>query len=251
MCAPNSSDRAAAALATVGRMETTQTPPLALVTGASRGIGTAVARALAPTHRLLLGGRDRAALDTLAGDLPDARPWAVDLTDYAAVAGAVRDVDALDVVVHSAGVARLGTVERATAEDWRHDLEVNVVAVAELTRLLLPALRAARGHVVLLNSGAGHTARPGWGPYAASKFALRAFADSLRAEEEQAGIRVTSVHPGRTDTEMQRSIIAGEGRRYDPEQFLRPESVAAAVVSAVHATADAQVTEIVLRPRPH
>jgi NADP-dependent 3-hydroxy acid dehydrogenase YdfG len=122
--------------------------------------------------------------------------------------------------------------------------------VAELTRLLLPALRAAKGHVVVINSGAGMTARAGWGPYAASKCAARAFADVLRAEEEANGLRVTSVFPGRTDTEMQQAIVAGEGGDYVSERYLRPDSVATAVLSAVSASPDAHVTEIVVRPRP-
>ncbi|MFO7192183.1 SDR family oxidoreductase [Thermocrispum sp.] len=221
--------------------------PRALITGASKGIGTAVARALAGTHSLLLGGRNRQALTALAGELPDATAWPVDLTDQEAVAEAAAGIDSLDVLVHSAGVAALGRVEEAAAEVWRHNLEINVVAVAELTRLLLPALRAAGGHVVLINSGSGRNARPGWGPYAASKFALRAFADALRAEEP--GLRVTSIYPGRTDTPMQQAIVAGEGRPYRPEEFLRPESVAAAVQAAVSATPEAHVTEVIIRPR--
>jgi len=222
--------------------------PRALITGASKGIGTAVARALAPTHRLLLGGRDRQALQVLADEPPEATPWAVDLTDADAVEKAVAEVDSLDVLVHSAGVAALGTVEESAADVWRYNFEINVVAVAELTRLLLPALRAAEGHVVLINSGSGRNARAGWGPYAASKFALRALADVLRAEEPS--LRVTSIFPGRTDTPMQRDIIAGEGRQYRAEDFLRPESVAAAVQAAVTATPEAHVTEVVIRPRP-
>ncbi len=221
--------------------------PLALVTGASRGIGAAVAHALAPTHRLLLGGRDAVALDKLASALPDARPWPIELTDIEALASAAGEIGKLDVVVHSAGVARLGTIEAATDADWRENFEVNVLAVVTLTRLLLPALRAANGHVVVINSGAGQGARPGWGPYAASKFAVRAFADSLR--DEESALRVTSIYPGRTDTEMQQAIIAGEGRSYEPERFLRPESVAAAVLAAVTATRDAHPTEVILRPR--
>ncbi|PXY31613.1 SDR family oxidoreductase [Prauserella muralis] len=225
--------------------------PLALVTGASRGIGAATARALAPTHRLLLGGRDEQALAGLARELPDARPWPVDLTDPAALASAAAECAELHVLVHSAGVARLGRVEDSPAESWRHNLEVNVVAVAELTRLLLPALRAAHGHVVLINSGQGLAAREGWGPYAASKFAVRAFADALRAEEEPHGVRVTSVYPGRTDTEMQQAVVAGEGGEYTPEKYLRPESVAAAVHAAVSASPDAHLTEVTIRPRPN
>ncbi len=118
-----------------------------------------------------------------------------------------------------------------SAATWRRHFELNVVVVAELTRLL-PALRAARGHVVLVNSGAGLRANPGWGAYAASKFALR----------------VTSVHPGRIDTGMQRGVRAAEGGDYQPERYLRPESVAGAVLVAVTAPPDAHLTELVLRP---
>jgi len=224
--------------------------PLALVTGASRGIGAAVAHALAPTHDLLLGGRDADALESLAADLPGAREWPVELTDPGAVADAVRGVERLDVLVHSAGIGQLGTIEDSPAEQWRRTFEINVVAVAELTRLLLPALRAARGQVVCINSGAGHTARPGWGSYAASKFALRAFADALRAEEAVRGVRVTSIYPGRTDTDMQRGVIAHEGGEYDSSRFLRVESVARAVLLAVTAPPDADVTELSIRPAP-
>jgi NADP-dependent 3-hydroxy acid dehydrogenase YdfG len=222
--------------------------PLALVTGASRGIGAAVARALAPGHDLLLGGRDTAALEALARDLPGARPWPVDLTDTAAVAEAAGGIERLDVLVHSAGVGLVGPVAETPAATWRRQYEINVVAVAELTRLLLPALRAARGRVVLLNSGAGLTARAGWASYAASKFALRAFADALREEERAHGVRVTSVHPGRVDTAMQRAVVAHEGGEYRPEAYLRPESVAGAVLLAVTAPDDAALTELVLRP---
>ena len=223
--------------------------PLALVTGASRGIGAAVAHQLAPTHRLLLGGRDEAALAKLADQLPGAQPWPVDLTDPAALAEATSRIVGLDVLVHSAGAAWLGAVADSPADLWRANLEVNVVAVAELTRLLLPALRAARGHVVVINSGAGRNARAGWGPYAASKFAVRAFADTLREEEGPNGLRVTSVYPGRTDTEMQQGVVAHEGGEYDPEKYLRPDSVATAVLTAVSASPDAHLTELILRPR--
>ncbi|MBW0118322.1 SDR family oxidoreductase [Pseudonocardia abyssalis] len=222
--------------------------PVALVTGASRGIGAAVARALAPGHDLLLGGRDHAALAALAAELPGSRPWPVELTDPAALAEATAGIERLDVLVHSAGVGLLGTVADTPAATWRRQFEVNVVAVAELTRLLLPALRAARGRVVLVNSGSGLTAKAGWGSYAASKFALRAFADALRAEEAGAGVRVTSVHPGRVDTDMQRAVVAHEGGTYDPGAYLRPESVAGAVLLAVTAPPDAALTELVLRP---
>jgi NADP-dependent 3-hydroxy acid dehydrogenase YdfG len=222
--------------------------PLALVTGASRGIGAAVARALAPGYDVLLGGRDIGALEALADELPGSRPWPVELTDAEAIAEATGGIERLDVLVHSAGIGLLGSVADTPAASWRLQFDVNVVAVAELTRLLLPALRAARGRIVLLNSASGLAARPGWGSYAASKFALRAFADALRAEEAPHGVRVTSVHPGRVDTDMQRGVVAHEGGEYEPAAYLRPESVAGAVLLAATAPADAALTELVLRP---
>ncbi|GAA3444816.1 SDR family oxidoreductase [Planomonospora venezuelensis] len=218
--------------------------PVALVTGASRGIGAAVARALASTHDLLLGGRDSGALEELCAGLPGARPWPVELT--AVTEADVAGIDRLDVLVHSAGVVTLGRIEQTPAEVWRRTMEVNVVAAAELTRLLLPALRAAGGHVVLVNSGAGQRANPGWVSYAASKFALRALADGLRLEEP--GLRVTTVYPGRVDTDMQRGVREQENGAYEAEKYLNPDSVARAVLAAVTASPDAHVTEITVRP---
>lgn len=221
--------------------------PTALVTGGGRGLGAAIARELAPSHDLLLGGRRRTSLDEILGELPQATPWPVDLLDHDAVAEAVAGIDRLDVLVHNAGIAELGTVAESEPAQWRGMFEANVVSVVALTRLLLPALRAAGGHVVLINSGAGMRARPGWGAYAASKFALRAFGDSLR--EEEPDLRVTSIHPGRIDTDMQRAIVAFEGHEYDGSRFLDPVTVARAVRHAIETPADAHPTEIVLRPR--
>ncbi|MBF6350267.1 MULTISPECIES: SDR family oxidoreductase [Nocardia] len=221
--------------------------PVALITGGGRGLGAAIARELAPDHSLLLGGRTAAGLQNILAELPGATGWPVELTDYGAVAAAVRTIDRLDVLVHNAGIADLGTIAESSVEQWRSTLEANLIAVVELTRLLLPALRAAHGHVVLINSGAGLRANAGWASYAASKFGLRAFGDVLRLEEPS--IRVTSVHPGRIDTDMQREITAGEGRDYDPARFLRPETVARAVRTAVDTPRDGHPTEIVLRPR--
>ncbi|MGC0366707.1 NADP-dependent 3-hydroxy acid dehydrogenase YdfG [Rhodococcus sp. 27YEA15] len=220
--------------------------PSALITGSSRGLGAAIARTLAPSHNLLLGGRSAESLEPIGTELAGSTPWPVELTDYDAVAAAASTVTSLDVLVHNAGVADLGTVEESDVEQWRRTLEVNVIAVAELTRLLLPALRTAHGHVILINSGAGLRANAGWGSYAASKFALRAFADALRLEEPS--LRVTSIHPGRIDTDMQRAIVAQEGATYDSSRYLTATSVARAVLTAVQTPPDAHPTEVVLRP---
>lgn len=205
--------------------------PIALVTGASKGIGRAVAESLSPTHHILVGGRDEARIADVVALCESAEPFAVDLDDATATAAAVAGIDRLDVLVHSAGVIALGPVATTTTQAWESVLRTNVVAPATLTRLLLPALRAASGLVVFINSGAGLSASANWSVYAASKFALTALADSLRAEER--GIRVTSIHPGRVATDMQAELNQLEGRPYDPARYLDPSAVARAVRLAV------------------
>ena len=222
--------------------------PVAVVTGATRGIGRACVTDLARDHDVVALGRDTARLAELDA-LPHVTARAADLTDFAALPGAVEGLDRVDVLVHSAAVAGRTTVEGASVDDWRSQLELNVVAPAELTRLLLPALRAARGTVVFINSGSGLTARAGDAVYAASKFALRALADSLRQEVEPDGVAVGSVHPGPVDTQMQREIQAALGNEYVPGRYIRPESVAAAVRAVVDAGEDAQLTTVSVRPR--
>jgi NADP-dependent 3-hydroxy acid dehydrogenase YdfG len=101
--------------------------------------------------------------------------------------------------------------------------------------------------VIFVNSGAGLNVLPGMASYSASKFALRAFADSLRAEEP--ALRVTSVHPGRIDTAMQHQLVAFEGGEYDVSAYLRPETVAQTIAQVVAAPPDAHVHEIIVRQR--
>lgn len=220
----------------------------ALITGASRGIGAAVARELGRDHRILVGSTTQEGAQAVVDTLADAAPFVVDLTDPAALAEAITGIDRLDVLVHSAGVAPHVSVEDSDPEQWRQAFGLNVFAVAELTRLLLPALRAARGTVVAINSGSGHHSGAGNAIYSGTKFALRAFTDAVR-EEELGRLRVTSVHPGRVDTDMQRKLQADMGNHdYDGSRYVRPESIAAAVRLAVDATGDATVQEISVRP---
>jgi NADP-dependent 3-hydroxy acid dehydrogenase YdfG len=220
--------------------------PTALITGAGGGLGAAIATALAPTHTLLLAGRPSDRLDAVAEKL-GATTWPLDLTDETTIEASTEVLAELDVLVHNAGVSYPGRVAESTVEEWRHTMEVNVVGAVALTLALLPALRQAGGQVVFINSGAGRTASPGLASYSASKFALRAFADSLRADEPS--LRVTSVHPGRIDTDMQRDLVAYEGGEYRPERFLTAETVAQVVAQAVATPPDGHLHEIVLRPR--
>jgi NADP-dependent 3-hydroxy acid dehydrogenase YdfG len=220
--------------------------PTALITGASGGIGAAIAQALAPTHTLLLAGRPSPRLDAVA-DRFGATTWPLDLTDLDEIESAAEVLAELDVMVHNAGVAYPGRVAESTPEQWRSTFEVNVTGAVALTLASLPALRAARGQVVFINSGSGINPSPGLAAYSASKFALRAFADSLRADEPL--LRVTSIHPGRVDSEMQRDLVAYEGGDYDPARFLTPEAVAGVVAQVVATPPDAHTHEVVIRPR--
>ncbi|AXK46004.1 SDR family oxidoreductase [Brachybacterium saurashtrense] len=226
--------------------------PAVLVTGANRGIGRATAELLAEDHHLLLAGRDEAALDALAAALPSARPVVADLTDHEALAAAVEGLElphGLAGLVHAAGILVNGGVEELSVADWERNFAVNVTAVSELTRLLLPALRTARGTVVAVNSGSGYTSTGERGAYSASKFALRAWTDALRQEEAGHGVRVSSVHPGRVDTDMQHELRAAEQGQYEAEKYLRPASVAAAIAYALHAPAEAVISSLEIRPR--
>ncbi len=173
-----------------------------LLTGAGSGMGAVLAeRLLERGDSLVLLARSTERAHDLRADLPDATVLVADLADAAAVEAVADQLpDSLDSVVHAAGVVDLGPVAELTTDAWQSQLAVNLLAPAVLTRLCLPALRSARGTVVFVNSGAGLVAHPSWSAYAASKFGLRALADSLRAEEQEHGVRVTTVYPGRTAT---------------------------------------------------
>jgi len=219
--------------------------PTALITGAGGGIGSAIAAALSATHTLLLAGRPSARLDSVAERL-GATTFPLDLTSTDEIEAACEIVDALDVLVHNAGVSIPGHVAESNVDEWRATFAVNVFGPVELTLALLPALRRARGQVIFINSGAGRIVSPGMASYSASKFALHAFADSLRDDEPD--LRVTTIYPGRTATDMQRELVAFEGGEYDPANFLKPETVAVAVANALATPPDGHVHEVVLRP---
>ena len=218
--------------------------PTALVTGATGGIGRAIALDLGRTHHVLVGGRNRDAVAELVAELPNAEPFVADLAsgDLPALPGR------LDVLVHSAGVEAGSTIDSTDAATWQRVFEVNVFAVAALTRHALPALRATSGLVISINSGSGFASGAGGGVYSASKFALRALTDALREEERPNGVRVSSVHPGRTDTQMQHELVAREGDEYDARFYLSPDAVASAVRMVVDLPPDGTVEMLSIRP---
>lgn len=222
--------------------------PVALVTGASGGIGGAIVRDLTRTHRVIAVGRDTGALERLAAD-SGAETRVVELTDAAAIDELATELDRLDVLVHAAAIADVRSVEQATADDWERQLRINVISPALLTRATLPLIRRAQGTVVFIGSGSGTKPSAGSAIYTASKFALRAIADVLRLDEERHRVRVVTVAPGPTETAMQRTMVADAGGAYDPSRYIRPESVAREVRHVVDAPADVQITDVAVRPR--
>lgn len=220
-----------------------------LITGATRGIGRHVVSALQGEDLYLLG-RDSGSVQAVCDQTPGSRPVVADLSDLENLAGALVAAhlpDRLDALVHVAGVSVDARISDATPAAWRQQLDVNVIAVAELTRLLLPALRSAGGTVVIVNSGAGKAVRAaGRALYAASKHAQVAFADGLRIEEPT--LRVVSVFPGRVATDMQRSLKAFEGQPFVAEEYLHPATVAGVIVASLRLPSDAVMNDVTVMP---
>ena len=231
---------------------------VAVITGASSGIGEAIALALAREGaRLLLSGRSAEKLDLVADRARDLSPavetFAADLGDdehvHQLAARAVGTFGGVDLLIHSLGLFVGGPLETSPVEDLDRQYRVNTRSPYLLTQALLPSLLARQGQVVFVNSGAGiNPARGQWGAYAASKHALRAIADSLRDEVNKRGVRVISVYPGRTATPMQEEVHRFEGRPYDPERFLQPRDVASVILNALALPRTAEVTDLQIRP---
>jgi short-subunit dehydrogenase len=225
-----------------------------VITGAGSGLGRAIARRLADRgDRLTLLARDDERAGDLAIEFPEAQTIAADLQHPESLEEAVAEAglpDRVDSLIHAAGIVELGTVGELSIDAWSSQLTVNLIAPAELTRLLLPAVRAARGQVLFLNSGAGLTAHPQWAAYGASKHGLKALADALRGEEAENGVRVTTIYPGRTSTPMQARVHEQEGHEYDPSLFIDPESVVTATLTALDLPRDAVISDLTVRPGP-
>jgi NAD(P)-dependent dehydrogenase (short-subunit alcohol dehydrogenase family) len=182
--------------------------PSVLVTGAGRGIGKSIVEHLAGRGWDVIAGvrSERAAAAVTALDPQRISSVILDVTD----AGHIAKLDAslperLDAVVNNAGVAVGGPMETVSPEDWREQLEINVIGQLAVTQAVLPRLRRSRGRVVFISSVNGRLAMSMIGAYCASKFALEAAADALRMELRPWHIGVAIVEPAQTDTDMWRT----------------------------------------------
>jgi NADP-dependent 3-hydroxy acid dehydrogenase YdfG len=220
---------------------------VAVVTGASRGLGAAFARVFAEEgFTVALGARDVGAIERLAGELPGgAFAHPLDVTRGESVAAFRSAVLArtgrVDAVVNNAGIGVFKRLEQTTPEEFDQTLRVNVFGAWAVTTAFLAALKESRGLLLMVSSDVSTRTFPTGGCYTASKFALRALARTFQQENPE--LRVLELRPGAVDTYLAGSTPGAVGK----EWFLQPGVVAEAVRFALRLPADARLEELVLR----
>jgi NADP-dependent 3-hydroxy acid dehydrogenase YdfG len=229
----------------------------AVITGGGAGVGAAVAMALAEAGAdVHLIGRRLNKLELVAAKAREfgvnAAVQSVDISTSSGQLQAVQRVKAdlmhLDILVLNAATFAAAPIEDADLSDFDKLYQTNVRAPYALTQALSPMLKARHGQVVFINSSSGIAAKPTTAQYDSSKHALKAIADSFRAEINPHGVRVLSVYLGRTASEMQERIYQMEGKPYRPELLLQPKDVASVIVNALCLPRTAEVTDISIRP---
>ncbi|HJQ57796.1 MAG TPA: SDR family oxidoreductase [Vineibacter sp.] len=226
---------------------------IAVVTGASRGIGAALVRALRArgleVHAVARGADALAALARDSGCVPHA----LDVADRAQVAAALGGLEA-DILVNNAAASAKGTPSFETAADQMDDLlRVNLAGVVNCLAVLVPGMRARRrGHIVNLGSIAGHRAISGMPAYGMTKAAIHNLSQTLRLDLHGAGVRVTEIVPGRVETGIHLRLMddpdAARRSFYDGYASLQPEDIVAAILFALDAPARMDVTLMEIMP---
>lgn len=236
---------------------------VAIITGASAGIGAATAMALAEagaevaiTARRAERLQDVAQKITASGG--KALPIVADVSDEAQVNQLVQQVygklGRIDILVNNAGIGGLGTIEAGTPAEWRRQFDLNVLGLLYATHAVLPIFKGQGvGHVVNLSSVAGRTARAGVGVYNATKWGVNAISEALRQEVHQQNIRVTIIEPGLVATEFIDNISDPVAKQKTEARIkaitpLQPEDIARAIVYAVTQPPHVNVNEILIRP---
>jgi 3-oxoacyl-[acyl-carrier protein] reductase len=225
--------------------------PLAVITGASRGIGRAIAAKLATHYEIIGLARSAGQLEELRREITDGggvcRPVEVDITDLAAVSEALRDLEP-EVLVNNAGVGVVKPLLELTPDEWHRMVATNFNALFYVTRAVLPGMiRRGGGDIVTIGSLAGRNSFAGGTCYAGTKHAVIAFTESLMAEVRQQNVRVSAVMPGSVSTTMRANIKTfKEGN--DTSWMLHADDVAAAVEYLVRQPPNAHVSRIEMRP---
>ena len=233
-----------------------------LVTGASLGIGLSIAVALAAEGVCVVAAarrQDRLADLVREADGNGCRMIAVglDVTDEQACRAAVRrtvdEFGGLDILINNAGLMLLGQIADADTEDWRRMLDTNVLGLMYMTHAALPEVMRRRGTIVQMSSIAGRSARLGNGAYAATKYAVNAFSESLRQEVTPQGVRVVVMEPGIVETELRTHITQPDARDRIEQtaaamRQLQPQDIAAAVLYTLTQPEHVSVSEMLIRP---
>ena len=217
--------------------------PVAIITGASRGIGRAIAVRLSTTYDIVAVARSDDELETLAQEIErrggTCRPRVVDITHPEAVSSALSGIDA-QVLVNNAGVGINKPFMELTRDEWRQMVDVNFNALFDVTRAVLPSMIARQsGHVVIIGSISGRSAYVGGTCYAATKHAAMAFSESLMLELRDSGVKVSIVNPG--------SVATHFSERSDKSWMLTPEDVAESVAFMVNTPSDVLVHRVEIR----
>ena len=227
---------------------------VALVTGASAGIGAATARALAHLGaRVILAARRVDRLESLAKELPGSRAVALDVRDAAAVQR-VLGQEAIDIAVVNAGMGLgLGMLDEGTPEDWSTMIDTNLKGLLHTLRAVTPGMRArASGDVVLIGSVAGRQVYPGGNVYCATKHAVRAVYEALRIDFAGSGLRICTVDPGMVISEFSNVRFKGDEEKakkiYAGMTPLTPDDIADAIAFAVSRPRHVNIGEIVIWP---
>ncbi|WP_128254772.1 SDR family oxidoreductase [Falsirhodobacter deserti] len=227
-----------------------------LITGASSGIGTGIARELsAAGYRLMLGARRTDRLEALAAELPgEVRFRKLDVTDLADVEGFAEAARAafgqVDVIVNNAGVMPLSPMSSLKVDEWHRMIDVNIKGVLHGIAAVLPEMTArGSGHIVNIGSIGALSVVPTAAVYCATKHAVRAISEGLRQEHDN--LRVTCIHPGVVESELADTITdpaAAKAMKAYRAIALQPSAIARAVRYAIEQPDDVDVNEIVVRP---
>jgi NADP-dependent 3-hydroxy acid dehydrogenase YdfG len=234
-----------------------------IITGASAGIGEATAIALAAEGaKVALVARRSDRLEALAKRIVAAGGEALgivaDITDDTQLPIIVDKTKStfgkIDILVNNAGIALVGKIADADPTDWRRMIELNLIALMNLTHAVLPIFQAqGAGHIVNVSSVAGRTVRLGIGGYNVSKWGVNAFSEALRLEVSSQNIRVTVIEPGMVNTEINQHITDSNAKQQSESLRksitpLESEDIAAAIAYAVTQPAHVNVNEILIRP---
>ncbi|MBC7544891.1 MAG: SDR family oxidoreductase [Candidatus Sericytochromatia bacterium] len=228
----------------------TSQQPVVIITGASRGIGAAIAETLSGMqYRVALVARSIGPLDELASRLPNALAVPGDLTNESDVARVISDVLAkwgrIDVLINNAGSAIVRSVQSATRADYDAMMNGNFLSTFLMTRGVLPAMSAqGKGHILNMASIAAKRTFPNWSLYCASKFAMIGFSQALAQEVRPLGIQVTDLYPGSVDS----PLWDGMGMDAMRAAMLQPADVAEMVAYTPTQSKRARIAEIVLEP---